>query len=583
MRVNKSKWKMTNADFGPLLPYVLDENVTDINYNGSAVWIDDLTRGRYRTDITLHRNFIERFTTRVADAVSETFNQYNPLLEAETDTLRISIVHEEYANTGRSISIRKTPVVMRLNRKKMLSEDYCTEEFLDFIENCVAAKMNILMCGAPGTGKTEFLKYLTKFIPAEDRVITIEDNLEIHYSEINPGKDCVELKVDGASLQDSKFSYVTAIKACLRQNPQWILLSEARSTEVKHLIESMSTGTHCLTTIHTDDVRKVPDRIKNMIQDSVIAASVENDVFSFLDAAILIKKKSRDGKIYRYIDQMCFFSREDGSRNELAMIVNDGKFVSRELPSEIMHKFAEAGILNPFALKAKVETESGDEEETDSNVQSSDGDIAEIIATAEKEQYEDCETVETEIVEAERKIDEEGTRDEQSDSENETLFESADLTNENEPDAMVSEEFDGESSEEEPEAANDASEQEPEVETEDEIAETHNVEAEAKTGAELKAEADSEPEPETKAETNTNKEENTEAIAEAETQTDTNAETKADAGVAIEAEQTSGEKNAANHEEYENCAYTQDNILVYSFEGHAKDDAARRRRAKNKT
>lgn len=343
LRVNKSMWKIKDSDFGPLLPYVKNDNITDINYNGSAVWVDDLTKGRYQVDVKLSNDFVERFSTRIADTVSATFNQYNPLLEAETDTLRISVIHEEYANTGRSISIRKTPIIRRLSREKMLAEDYCTDEFLSFMEKCVAAKMNMLMCGLPGTGKTEFLKYLTSYIPPEERVITIEDNLEIHYADINPGKDCVELKVDA-----ERFSYVTGIKACLRQNPQWILLSEARSTEVKYLLESMSTGTHCLTTIHTDDVRKVPDRIKNMIQDSVIASRIENDVFSFLDAAILIRKKMKNGKIYRYIDQMCVFSREENGENVTAMLVEDGKFVGHQLPEQIMKKFLQADIEDPF-------------------------------------------------------------------------------------------------------------------------------------------------------------------------------------------------------------------------------------------
>jgi pilus assembly protein CpaF len=208
------------------------------------------------------------------------------------------------------------------------------------------------MCGLPGTGKTELLKYLTGDIPENDRVITIEDNLEIHYAEINPGKDCVELKVDA-----DRFDYVKAIKACLRQNPQWILLSEARSTEVKYLIESMSTGTHCLTTIHTDDVRKVPDRIKNMVQDSVSAERIENDVYAFLDVAVLIRKTIRNGKIFRYIDQLCFFSREEKEGNVVSMVVDGGKIVSDNVPPEIMRKFELAGTKNPFSNNQNDEIE----------------------------------------------------------------------------------------------------------------------------------------------------------------------------------------------------------------------------------
>lgn len=343
MKISKDKWTLKDEHFGPLLEYVQDDNVTDIDFNGTDVWIDDLTKGRYKSDIILTPQFIEQFSTRIADLVSRAFNQYNVLLEAETETLRISIIHESVANTGRSISIRKTPVIKRLSKNKILKEGYCSEEILTLLQRCINGKMNVLMCGLPGTGKTEMLKFLTDFIPGNERAITVEDNLEIHYAEINPGKDCVELKVD-----NKQFDYVTAIKACLRQNPKWILLSEARSVEVKHLIESMSTGTHCLTTIHTDDVRKVPDRIKNMAGDSETAARLENDVYTFLDAAVLIKKTIKNGRVFRYVDQIGFFSRENNTENICTLIVDDGKVINRNIPSEIMRKFNAANIENPF-------------------------------------------------------------------------------------------------------------------------------------------------------------------------------------------------------------------------------------------
>lgn len=337
-----SKFEFRDEHFGPLAPFINDDNVTDINFNGTDVWIDDLTKGRYKCNIILTPEFVNQFTVRIADRVSESFNQYNPLLEAETNTLRVSIVHESVLNTGRSISIRKTPIIKRLTTKKILNEEYCSQEVLNFLISCVDGKMNMMMCGLPGTGKTELLKFLTGYIPDNERVITIEDNLEIHFTEINPGKDCVEMKVDM-----DRFDYVKAIKACLRQNPQWILLSEARSTEVKYLIESMSTGTHCLTTIHTDDVRKVPDRIKNMIQDGSAADRIINDVYSFLDVAVLIKKKFHNGKIVRFVDQICVFSREEGE-NVCQLLVNDGKVINRDIPYEVKRKFETSNVYDPF-------------------------------------------------------------------------------------------------------------------------------------------------------------------------------------------------------------------------------------------
>ena len=289
--------------FGEMLPYIRDDDVTDVNWNGSALWINSLTRGRYMDEsVKLDDHFVEQFSNRIANLVNQNFNMSSPLLEAETDSLRVSIIHDEVAATGKSISIRKTPAVRRLNREKMEATGYSSSYINDFLEECIKAKMNIVICGLPGVGKTELLKTLTEYIPANERVITIEDNLEIRYAKINPGKDCVELKVD----QD--FTYTKAIKACLRQLPEWILLSEARSVEVKFLLESMSTGTHCLTTLHTDDVRKIPDRIKNMMP--TINEQTENDIYSFINVGIQVRSYIMDEGIQRKIAQIALFSRD---------------------------------------------------------------------------------------------------------------------------------------------------------------------------------------------------------------------------------------------------------------------------------
>lgn len=78
----------------------------------------------------------------------------------------------------------------------MVEDEYVAVPVLELLTNCVAAKMNFVFCGEPGAGKTECAKFFSQFIPAGERVITIEDNPEWHYSQINPGKDCVELRIN---------------------------------------------------------------------------------------------------------------------------------------------------------------------------------------------------------------------------------------------------------------------------------------------------------------------------------------------------------------------------------------------------
>lgn len=283
--------------------------------------------------------FVNQFATRIANVVSQNFNKFNNILEAETETLRISIIHQSVSQGGVAISIRKTPVICRLERESMINSGYTNSEVINFLELCITGHLNMVFCGLPGSGKTELLKYLTRKIPKEEKVITIEDNLEIHFASINPEHHCVELKVG-----EQTISYTQAIKVSLRQNAQWILLSEARSHEVKYLLESLSTGLHGLTTLHTDDVRKVPDRILNMMDSGLDSKRLENDIHTFIDVGVLLRKTVLpNGNIQRFIDQICVYDRANGE-NRMVMVADEGVLVDSVLPENIVEKFKTYGV-----------------------------------------------------------------------------------------------------------------------------------------------------------------------------------------------------------------------------------------------
>ena len=199
--------------FGPLWSFVASNEITDIDYNGKEIWLTNIFNERFRANqqfVTQYMTpaFVEQFTQRIANVVSRQFNKRNPELEAETSELRVTILHESVAKSGRSISIRKTPPLIRLTAESAIAEKFCSEELLAVLINCVKTKMNITFCGMPGIGKTECVKFFSQFIPANERVITIEDTLEIRYVETNPGKDCIEMKVS-----EDVFGYSEAIKS----------------------------------------------------------------------------------------------------------------------------------------------------------------------------------------------------------------------------------------------------------------------------------------------------------------------------------------------------------------------------------
>lgn len=339
----QKKFLLKRQDYGLLYPYLIEETVTDINWNGRQLWIDDLEKGRYMASEVLADDFVERFSSLLANLTNQSFNKINPVLEVETGELRISMVHQSVVHTGITITLRKIPAVRRLEKGDMVANGYCSEEILNFLIQCITAHCSVAICGLPGAGKTELLKHLTQYIPAAERAVTIEDVLEIHYREINPNKDCVEMKVA------ENFTYSEAIKTCLRQIPHWIILSEAKSTEVRHLLEALSIGTSVLTTLHTDDVRNIPERIKHMSGGEEDIVRIEHDIYRYIDVGILVKSICAGrGLVRRYIDQICIFDhfgrKWNEAVNQVTMIVEDGEVVNRQLPDNLVKKFRVAGI-----------------------------------------------------------------------------------------------------------------------------------------------------------------------------------------------------------------------------------------------
>lgn len=335
----------TEANFGPLIQFIRDENITDVDWNSRKLWLTTIMSERIRVDnIDVDAAFFERFAQRVANINGKTFNRMTPVLEAETDTLRISFIHPRYAVSGLSCCIRKTPPLARIDALSAVTEKLCEEKLLHLFVNFVKAHMNIVICGEPRVGKTEFGKYLSTYIPDYERVITIEDVAEWRYRELKPDSDCVQLMVD------DRFTYSDAIKACLKHNPRWICLTETRGNEVRDLIKCFSTGISGITTLHTDDVRKVPERMVNMREDDMNSTQFLNNVYEFIDIALLITiNVDKEGKRCRRVSQVGVFGREEGTnKNFCRVIYSDGHFVFDNLPTYTMKKLLDAGVEEPF-------------------------------------------------------------------------------------------------------------------------------------------------------------------------------------------------------------------------------------------
>lgn len=338
------KWELTDDVYGELLPYIEDKNVTDIRWDGENLWIDDLQKGKYCTEIKLSKDFTNQFAQRISDLSNSNYSSSVPILEGETDSLRIAFIHESVTDTGMAFTIRKTEAECRLTDEIMVEKGYCDSVTIDLLTKLVKARCSFIVTGDTGSGKTELIKWLIKSIPDKTTTITVEDNFEIRAKALRPTYDCTEIKVT------ENFTPDMAIKSSLRQNAKWLILSEARGKEVFYLVQAASSGCSAATTVHAFDVRDIPDRFSKMIGGD---RYIINDVYSYFDIGILIKKEESERGITRSIHQICLFENTD-SGNKTHMILDNGKYVGNYLPEKIKKKLELYGHDVPHLFEGEV-------------------------------------------------------------------------------------------------------------------------------------------------------------------------------------------------------------------------------------
>ena len=278
--------EFTQVDFGPIEEYLNNDDITDISYsNGGQVWLKTLSKGVYRVENpNVNNEFMEKMAFQCANSMGKAFNMANPFLDAESAELRMNFVHESIAKNGIAVLIRKTPAKIRLKKEKIIAEDYIRLDIHDFLLKCVEGHCNILVSGETGSGKTEFVKYLAAHTKYNEKIITIEDTLELHLDKIFPERDIVAMKTNNIA------SYADVLVTCMRQNPRWILLSEVRSAEaVMAVRDSISSGHNILSTIHADKAESIPNRLYSLLESSIDMDQFLRSIHRYVQLGVHIK------------------------------------------------------------------------------------------------------------------------------------------------------------------------------------------------------------------------------------------------------------------------------------------------------
>lgn len=357
------------VDFGPLKQFLDNDDVTDISYsNGGQVWIKTLSKGVYRVENTgIDNALVEKIAFQCANTMGKSFNMANPFLDAESAELRLNFVHDSIAKNGVALLVRKTPAKIRLKKDQIIADDYIRLDIHDFLMKCVEGHCNILVSGETGSGKTEFIKYLAAHTKENEKIITIEDTLELHLDKIFPTRDIVAMKTNNIA------SYSDVLVTCMRQNPRWILLSEVRSAEaVMAVRNSISSGHNILSTIHADKAASIPSRLYSLLESNIDLEQFLRSIHRYVQLGVHIKGyySPERQKFHREISEVVeFYVTEDNEAktNTLFKKTPDGR-VTIHNPTKYLLGYLESQglIMQPDILvKEEFKTPTDDNAKED--------------------------------------------------------------------------------------------------------------------------------------------------------------------------------------------------------------------------
>jgi pilus assembly protein CpaF len=250
--------------YGPLEPFLADETVTEIMVNSpTQIYVE--RRGIIQaTDARFSdQDHLRRIIDKIVATVGRRVDEVSPMVDARLpDGSRVNAIVHPVMIGGPSLTIRKFAKT-RLTVNDLVNLGAMTEELADFLDRCIKAKLNILVAGGTGSGKTTLLNVLSSFVPAEERVVTIEDaaELQLHQAHV------LRLEARPASIEGhGAITIRDLVKNSLRMRPDRIIVGEVRGGEALDMLQAMNTGHDgSLSTIHCNSPRDAMGRLETMV------------------------------------------------------------------------------------------------------------------------------------------------------------------------------------------------------------------------------------------------------------------------------------------------------------------------------
>jgi pilus assembly protein CpaF len=337
---------------GPLEPLLWDDTITDILVNGPAqVYVEKfgklhLTDVRFQDDQHLML-IIDRIVSQVGRRVDES----SPMVDARLpDGSRINAIIPPLALDGPALSIRRFGK-RRYSMDDLVAKETLTPEMVEFLQTIVRARLNILVCGGTGSGKTTMLNCLSAFIPENERIVTIEDSAELSLQQPH----VVRLETRPPNVEGKgEVTQRDLVKNALRMRPERIIVGEVRSSEVLDMLQAMSTGHDgSIATIHANNPRECLGRLEMMMLlsgFSIPQRAMRQQIASAINMIVHVSRLSDGTRKVMKISEIT------GMEGEMIMMQDlfEFKRTGVDANGKILGNFISTGIRSVYSQQLEV-------------------------------------------------------------------------------------------------------------------------------------------------------------------------------------------------------------------------------------